>query len=32
MVIIGALMRKIVMIAYSILKSNKPFNPALHGA
>jgi transposase len=32
MVIIGALMRKIVMIAYSILKTNKPFNPALHGA
>jgi transposase len=32
MVIIGALMRKIVMIAFSILKSNKPFNPALHGA
>jgi transposase len=32
MVIIGALMRKIVMIAFSILKSNKPFNPTLHGA
>ena len=32
MVIIGALMRKLVMIAYSILKSNKPFNPKLHGA
>jgi transposase len=32
MVIIGALMRKLVMIAFSILKSKQPFNPALHGA
>jgi transposase len=32
MVIIGALMRKIVAIAFSILKSNKPFDPARHGA
>ncbi len=32
MVIIGALMRKLVQIAYGILKSNTPFNPALHGA
>lgn len=31
MVIIGALMRKMVEIAYAILKSGKPFNPALHG-
>lgn len=28
--ILGALMRKIVMIAYGILKSGTPFNPALH--
>jgi transposase len=32
MLIIGALMRKMVEIAYAILKSGKPFNPALHGA
>ena len=32
MVIIGALMRKLVQIAYGILKSKKPFNPALHHA
>lgn len=32
MLIIGALMRKIVQIAYAILKSGKPFNPALHAA
>jgi len=32
MVIIGALMRKMVEIAYAILKSGKPFNPALLGA
>jgi transposase len=31
MVIIGALMRKLVQIAFGILKSKKPFNPALHG-
>jgi len=29
-VILGALMRKIVAIAYGVLKSGKPFNPALH--
>lgn len=28
--ILGALMRKIVSIAYGVLKSGKPFNPALH--
>jgi len=28
--ILGALMRKIVAIAYGVLKSGKPFNPALH--
>jgi transposase len=32
MVIIGALMRKMVEMAYAILKSGKPFNPALHAA
>lgn len=31
MVIIGALMRKLIHIAYGVLKSGKPFNPALHG-
>lgn len=31
MVIIGALMRKLIHIAFGILKSKKPFNPALHG-
>lgn len=30
MLILGALMRKIVTIAYGVLKSGKPFNPALH--
>lgn len=30
--ILGALMRKIVAIAYGVLKSGKPFNPALHAA
>ncbi len=30
MLILGALMRKIVAIAYGVLKSGKPFNPALH--
>lgn len=30
--ILGALMRKIVAIAYGVLKSGIPFNPALHGA
>ena len=30
MVVIGALMRKIVSIAYGVLKSGVPFNPALH--
>jgi transposase len=28
--ILGALMRKIVAIAYGVLKSGKPFDPALH--
>ena len=28
--ILGAIMRKIVTIAYGVLKSGQPFNPALH--
>jgi transposase len=32
MLILGALMRKLVEIAYAVLKSGKPFNPALHAA
>ena len=30
--IIGAMMRKLAQVAFGILKSCKPFNPALHGA
>ena len=30
--ILGALMRKMVAIAYGVLKSATPFNPAMHGA
>lgn len=30
MVVVGALMRKLVAIAYGVLKSGVPFNPALH--
>lgn len=30
MVILGAMMRKLVHVAYGVLKSGKPFNPALH--
>lgn len=30
--VLGALMRKLVAIAYGVLKSGVPFNPALHGA
>lgn len=32
MVIIGAIMRKLVAIAYGVLKSGQPFNSALHAA
>lgn len=32
MLIIGAVMRKLLAIAYGVLKSGQPFNPALHGA
>jgi len=32
MVIIGAMMRKLVHVVFGVLKSGKPFNPALHGA
>lgn len=30
MIILGAVMRKLVHVAFGILKSGKPFNPALH--
>lgn len=32
MVIIGAMMRKLVHVVFGVLKSGKPFDPALHGA
>jgi transposase len=32
MVIIGAMMRKLVHVAFGVLKSKEKFNPALHGA
>ncbi|MBC5786411.1 IS110 family transposase [Ramlibacter sp. USB13] len=32
MLVIGAVMRKLVAIAYGVLKSGQPFNPALHAA
>ena len=32
MLIIGAMMRKLIHVAFSVLKSKKPFNPTLHGA
>ena len=31
-VIMGAMMRKLVHVAFGVLKSGKPFDPALHGA
>jgi transposase len=31
MVIIGAMMRKLIHIAFGVLKSKSPFNPELHG-
>ncbi|MHB1403489.1 MAG: transposase, partial [Thiobacillus sp.] len=30
MLILGAMMRKLVHVAFGVLKSGKPFNPALH--
>lgn len=30
--IIGAMMRKLAQVIFGVLKSGKPFNPALHGA
>ena len=30
--IIGAMMRKLLQVAFGVLKSGKPFDPALHGA
>jgi transposase len=32
MLIIGAMMRKLIHVAYGVLKSGQPFNPAMHGA
>ena len=32
MLILGAMMRKLLHVAYGVLKSAQPFNPALHGA
>jgi len=32
MVILGAMMRKLVHVAFGVLKSGQPFNPSLHGA
>ena len=32
MLIIGAMMRKLIHVAFGVLKSGKPFNPASHGA
>ena len=32
MVIIGAMMRKLIHVAFGVLKSGKAFDPALHGA
>lgn len=32
MVVIGAAMRKLIYIAFGVLRSGKPFDPALHGA
>lgn len=31
MLIIGAMMRKLICVAFGVLKSGKPFNPTLHG-
>ncbi len=32
MLIIGAMMRKLIHVAFGVLKSGKPFDPTLHGA
>lgn len=32
MLILGAMMRKLLHVAFGVLKSGKPFNPTLHGA
>ena len=32
MLIIGAMMRKLIHVAYGVLKSGQPFDPAMHGA
>jgi transposase len=31
MLIIGAMMRKLIHVAFGVIKSGKPFDPALHG-
>jgi hypothetical protein len=31
MLIIGAMMRKLIHVAFGVLKSGKSFDPALHG-
>ena len=30
MLILGAMMRKLIHVAFGVLKSGKPFNPTLH--
>jgi len=30
MLILGAMMRKLVHVAYGVLRSGRPFDPALH--
>jgi len=32
MIILGAMMRKLLQVAFGVLKSAKPFDPSLHGA
>jgi hypothetical protein len=32
MLIIGAMMRKIIHVAFGVLKSGRAFDPVLHGA
>ena len=32
MVVVGAVMRKLLVIAYGVLKSGKPFDPAFLGS
>lgn len=32
MVVVGAMMRKLIQVAFGVLRSGKPFDPSLHGA